>query len=608
MSIVKSTKSKKSRTPASAFEGLESRRLMDATSFYLVNGTPGNDVITVKQQQIEFVAASTRGFKAGGLGKVIGGLTDSDKFTININGVVTNVTIPASQRIRIQGMDGNDRIQVIGARGADMLGNAGSDTMIGGDGADIYAGGDGRDIADYSGRYSNLILTIDNQANDGRANEGDNIASDVEEVDAGQGNDYVSASTISSYGAVTLIGNLGNDTMMGSAGWDYISGGRGNDQIHGGAGRDIIAGDEDNDVLWADSGNDGVFGGPGNDRLYSGTDNDALYGGTGKDILVAIGGGQSDQLWGGSDADTFWLDRESSETIPDYQYATEAKTYHRVAAFDNLRVNGQDMGAPSRDLQGQNLPDPITTEEDETTHTRYSYCHAWDHNPLFASNGPTADDVDQNQLGDCYFLAPLSAIARSTPDVIRQRIVDLGDGTFAVNFKTGSTDHFVRVDGELPVSRYNSMPYAGLGKGGSIWIPIMEKAWAFYRKNFGTYHSIEGGQPNELFNALGVTNQTAYKTSQNLTSMIKTITDELAKGLAVTLCTKVGATSVVENHCYMVSGIVRDHRNGQDKTLIVLRNPWATDGVGGDSVSDGYVTIDAAKLFNDYTRIVASKA
>jgi hypothetical protein len=554
------------------------------------------------------VVANTRGLKVGGLGNVIGGLTNSDKFTININGVVTNVTIPASQRIRIQGFEGNDRIQVNGSRGADMLGNAGSDTMIGGDGADIYAGGDGRDIADYSARYSNLFITIDNQANDGRANEGDNVASDVEEVDAGLGNDYVSAQNISSYGAVTLVGGLGNDTMIGSDGWDYISGGRGNDLIHGGKGRDILAGDEDNDVVYADSGNDGVFGGPGNDRLFSGTDNDVLYGGTGKDILVAIGGGQGDELNGGSDTDTFWLDSESSERIPDFQFQTEAKTYHRVAAFDNLRVNGQDMGAPSRDLLGQNLPDPLTTEENTTTHARYSYCHAWDHNPLFAGNGPTADDIDQNYLGDCYFLAPLSALARSTPDVIRQSIVDLGDGTFAVNFKTGSVNHFVRVDGELPVSRYNDMPYAGLGKGGSIWAPIMEKAWAFYRTNWGTYASAEAGQPTELFNALGVANTITNKSSQNLTSMIKLIQDDLAKNLATTICTKVGATSVVERHCYMVSGVVHDHRDGQDKTLIVLRNPWATDGPGADGVNDGYVTIEASKLFADYTSIRASKA
>ena len=71
------------------------------------------------------------------------------------------------------------------------------------------------------------------------------------------------------------------------------------------------------------------------------------------------------ELNGGSDVDTFWLDSESTEKIPDYQLS-EMKTYHRVAGFDNLRVNGQDMGAPSRDLQGQNLPDPLTTEENTT--------------------------------------------------------------------------------------------------------------------------------------------------------------------------------------------------------------------------------------------------
>ena len=597
-------KSNQSRSLASAFEGLESRQMMDATGFYMVNGTSGNDVITVTQQLNLPVVAMTRGLKP--VGGLIGKFTNSDKFTININGVITNATIPATQRIRIQGLEGNDRIQINGSRGADLMGNAGNDTLVGGDGADIYAGNEGKDVADYSARYSNLIITLDNVANDGRANEGDNVSSSIEEVDAGLGHDYVSAANISSYGAVTLLGNLGNDTLIGSAGWDYISGGRGNDLIHGGQGRDILAGDEDNDVVYADSGNDGVFGGPGDDRLFSGTDNDALYGGTGRDTLVSIGGGQGDILNGGSDTDTFWLDNESSEKIPDYNFYTESKTYHRVAAFDNLHVNGQDMGAPSRDLLGQPLPNPATTEENLTTHATYAYCHQYDHNPLFAPGGPTADDIDQNGLGDCYFLAPLSAIARSTPDVIRQSIVDLGDGTFAVNFKNGTANHFVRVTGELPVSRYNGLPYAGLGKGGSIWVPIMEKAWAFYRRNFGSYSSAESGYPSELFNALGVSNQTTNKS--NLATMIKTIQDDMAKNLAVTICTHADTTSVVEKHCYMVSGVVHDHRNGQDKTLIVLRNPWASDGPSADSVNDGYVTIDAAKLFADHSYITAAKA
>src|SRR4029079_1589487 len=109
--------SKKSHLLASAFEGLESRQMMDATpTFYTLNGTPRNYTITVPQPQNQMVvAAATRGIKVGGLGKVAGLLGYTDKFTININGVVSNVTIPATQRIRIQGLDGNDRAQLNGS-------------------------------------------------------------------------------------------------------------------------------------------------------------------------------------------------------------------------------------------------------------------------------------------------------------------------------------------------------------------------------------------------------------------------------------------------------------------------------------------------------------
>src|SRR5690606_36561200 len=50
------------------------------------------------------------------------------------------------------------------------------------------------------------------------------------------------------------------------------------------------------------------------------------------------------------------------------------------------------------------------------------------------SNDIDPNDVSQGQLGDCYFIASLAAIARQNPDLIREMIRDNGDGTYTITF------------------------------------------------------------------------------------------------------------------------------------------------------------------------------
>lgn len=52
---------------------------------------------------------------------------------------------------------------------------------------------------------------------------------------------------------------------------------------------------------------------------------------------------------------------------------------------------------------------------------------------LFDSTGvPTANDIRQNAMGDCYLAAPLMALAETHPELIQNAIKDNGDGTFTV--------------------------------------------------------------------------------------------------------------------------------------------------------------------------------
>src|SRR4051794_18078400 len=108
---------------------------------------------------------------------------------------------------KLYGGDGNDTIK--GDDGNDLLGGEnGNDYLDGGLGADGIYGNAGVDTVDYSARTANLSLTQDGAANDGQANEQDNLAKDVEVVKGGNGNDLIRADFSN-----VVYGNGGNDTI-----------------------------------------------------------------------------------------------------------------------------------------------------------------------------------------------------------------------------------------------------------------------------------------------------------------------------------------------------------------------------------------------------------
>src|SRR5205085_4339148 len=100
--------------------------------------------------------------------------------------------------------------------------------------------------------------------------------------------------------------------------------------------------------------------------------------------------------------------------------------------------------------------------------------------PLFASDGPKEDDIRQGKVGDCYFLSVLSSVAKIDPWRVRQSVLDLGDGTYAVQFNRDGRKVFIRVDADLPTWADGSLAYAHLGSQGSLWVAILEKAFVSF--------------------------------------------------------------------------------------------------------------------------------
>lgn len=126
----------------------------------------------------------------------------------------------------IVGGDGSDVL--LGDHGDDsLLGLAGDDTLDGGPGSDALSGGDGIDSVSYATRQAGVVADLDGLGDDGEPGENDAIASDVENLIAGEGNDSLTGDGL----ANLLVGGGGSDTLLGGDGVDSVFGGPGADSV-----------------------------------------------------------------------------------------------------------------------------------------------------------------------------------------------------------------------------------------------------------------------------------------------------------------------------------------------------------------------------------------
>ena len=310
----------------SVLENLESRRLLAAVldgDILRVDGTNGDDTIVVS---------------AGG--------NNAARVVVRINGDATDFAGASVNRIRINGLGGNDNIKVSfnnGDLSQDIVisGGIGDDTLKGAGGDDLISGGSGADI--IHGR------------------KGDDT------VNAGAGDDLVFGHS----GSDVLNGGDDDDLMYGLAGADTLNGDDGNDTI-GGDKEDRLnfldpdLNDDTQDVYRQTGANDVLNGGNGDDWLLGGIESDydpnfteggvdpkpfdpgsngqdTMTGGPGNDVIDARG--RNDTITDKEAGDIVPIERyinfvENPETFTDDDYA-----YHNHADIQIL-VDGQNIEMP----------------------------------------------------------------------------------------------------------------------------------------------------------------------------------------------------------------------------------------------------------------------
>lgn len=339
-----------------------------------------------------------------------------------------------------------------------------------------------------------------------------------------------------------------------------------------------------------------IYAGDGNDTIFeAGLAGMTVNAGAGDDLLVTIGGG-GDTLAGGAGLDSFWYD--SADTVTDASNAeTAARSVHSISEFyQPYSTNPTSPDYVSLSIAGQDLADSTATSSASDWSNFASM-------PLFV-NGPQRNDIRQGAIGDCYYLASLAGLTDSDPMIIQQMITPLGDGTYAVRFNRSGQEVYLRIDADLPVNTYGSLVYAKAGHDGELWVPLLEKAYTYFRSGANSYASINGGWMSTVLREItgGYTN-TTY-TGGSLTSLFNHISSMLSQGYAVTAGTTYNATSpVVSNHAYSI--VAAETIAGQQ--YVTVYNPWGWDGrAWDDNQYDGLLTLSIQQIQDNYTAIVTS--
>jgi hypothetical protein len=184
-------------------------------------------------------------------------------------------------------------------------------------------------------------------------------------------------------------------------------------------------------------------------------------------------------------------------------------------------------------------------------------------------------DVQQGQVGDCFFLAAVADVARASPQYVSNMFIDNGDGTYTVRFYDNGPE-YVTVDRWLPAVggdfSYADYKQSVWDNHIKLWVPLLERAYVQYRgetyppAGYDTFNA--GGRPERAMSDL--TGLDAW--GGELFTDQDAFTQAVTGGELVCLDTHrdgtVGGYTLVAPHAYSVLGYdAATH-------LFTIYNPW----------------------------------
>ena len=220
------------------------------------------------------------------------------------------------------------------------------------------------------------------------------------------------------------------------------------------------------------------------------------------------------------------------------------------------------------------------------------------------------NDVQQRDIGNCYLMAAIMAVADQDPEAIRRLITDNGDGTFDVRLfspEHGDWLTYRVTQAELQNTTGGSPDLRRAGTGdGELWVRVIEAAYAQHLDALdngplnGTELMTRGGYPIHAMVAL--TGRPAGEYRRNLGDVI---IGAVQAGRPVVVTTanswsdvkdpdgdNLGPMELAARHAYQVVSAYQDPNNG--KWIVVLANPWGLIPPQQDGLNPGEIYLQDA--------------
>jgi len=218
------------------------------------------------------------------------------------------------------------------------------------------------------------------------------------------------------------------------------------------------------------------------------------------------------------------------------------------------------------------------------------------------------DDVRQGSIGNCYFMASISALTEN-PQIIAEifRMHDIQEnGYYEICLKIDGVWNVVILDDKIPCSKKTRKPIFANPKGHELWAILLEKAWA---KVNGGYINTVSGIASEVIECL-----TNFPYEYNIIKNLETEEDkeELWKKvieaslndyiMTTALPAVEGAKEVglVEGHEYTLQEGKEKIIDGEKIRLVKIRNPWGSINYKGAWSQHDSRWTEEAKLEFDY--------
>lgn len=216
----------------------------------------------------------------------------------------------------------------------------------------------------------------------------------------------------------------------------------------------------------------------------------------------------------------------------------------------------------------------------------------YDGTPPMGDEDLSMDEMNQGQVGDCWFLAGLGGIAAQDPQWIRDHMWSNPDGTWTVKMYDDGVPVYIQVESTFPQNGARD------ASGDVSYASIYEKAAAEFFG--GDYSDIDGGYSDDAFEAIygrpaqreGETDFDSIEAALERGPVaVGTETDP--SGWDFPWTDTIDEDNIVPDHAYVVEEIIQpSEENGHEEPMIVLRNPWGPGGGTLDGIDrDGTLTL-----------------